>query len=804
MTTDLRYAWRQLAKSPGFTLVAILALALGIGATVAIFSVINSVFLKPLPYREPDRLVRLSSTTEEFSLTRVGFSYTRYLAVQERQEVFTDLAVTVGNGYTVTGRGDPQQVIGSLATANYFPLLGIAPQLGRGFNPEEDQAGGADVTVISHAYWQRQFNGDPTVLGQSLTLDGRPHTIVGVLPPAMSEFPLNQVDVWLPRPKEVPYFVPAQLDNGVFGFNVFARLKPGVSLRQARSTVDAIAAAYRTDFPKHIDAPSKAEVLPLLEDLVGDQRKTYALLFAAIGCVLLIACANVANLLLARFLGRRKEIAVRFALGARRGDVIRQLLVESVLVALAGGLVGVLLAQWSLGALLALGEGLIPRALDIRLDPSALGFALLTALGTGLAMGTLPAFHATGVDVNDALKDATRGSSQANSRLRSSLLVTEIALSLVLLVVAGLLLTSFARLQRVSPGFAPDHLFTATLALPFQKYPDGPRLAAFYRQLHDKLATLPGAKSATIGDRLPLTGNTSPAPIAVSGRPLPPLSERPSANRAIVAPRYFTTLGVPFRAGRDFNERDHATSPQVVIINETLAKRHFPNEDPIGRTLITGMGQRPAEIIGVVADIRSTSLHTPPQPDYFLPALQRPENFTNIVVRTEGDPAAFAATLRAALRGLDPDLPLLDPRPLEDRITQTVADRKLAMFLLAGFAVLALVLACIGVYSVMAYLVTQRTAEIGIRMALGASPESVLSMVLGHGLRLALIGVALGLGVALGVTRLMQQALFEVQPHDPLIYGSVAVALLAVAALACWLPARRATQVDPLVALRAE
>jgi putative ABC transport system permease protein len=802
MTTDLRYAFRQLVKSPGFTLVAILALALGIGANVAIFSVINSVFLRPLPYREPEQVVRLSSTTEEFNLTRVGFSYTRYLMVKERQEVFSDLAVTVGNGYTVTGRGDPQQVTGFLATANYFPLLGITPQLGRGFSAEEDQPGGANVTVISHHYWQRQFNGDPNVLGQSVTLDGRPHTIIGVLPPAMSGFPLNQVDVWLPRPKEVPYFVPAQLENGVFGFNVFGRLKPGVSLEQARRNIEVIAAAYRAAHPKNVDANSKAEVVPLLEDLVGDQRKTYSLLFAAIGCVLLIACANVANLLLARFVGRRKEIAVRFALGARRGTVVRQLLVESLLVALAGGAVGVLFAQWSLGALLALGRDLIPRALEIQLDPAALGFALLTALGTGLAMGILPALQAAGVDVNDALKDATRGSSHANSRLRSGLLVTEIALSLVLLVVAGLLLTSFARLQRVSPGFAPDHLFTANLALPFQKYPEGPKLVTFYRQLHDKLSTLPGAKSATLGDRVPLTGNTSPAPIAVSGRPLKPLGERPSANRAIVAPRYFATLGIPLRAGRDFTERDNATSPHVVIINETLAKQHFPGEDPVGRILITGMGQRPAEIVGVVADIRSTSLNTPPQPDYFLPALQRPENFTNIIVRTEADPAAFTATMRAALRELDPDLPLLDPRPLEDRIAQTVADRKLAMFLLAGFAVLALVLASIGVYSVMAYLVSQRTAEIGIRMALGASPENVLAMVLGQGMRLALIGVAVGIGAALGVTRLMQQALFGVQPHDPLIYGGVTAVLLTVAALACWLPARRATRVDPLVALR--
>jgi predicted permease len=517
--------------------------------------------------------------------------------------------------------------------------------------------------------------------------------------------------------------------------------------------------------------------------------------------VLLIACANVANLLLARFVGRRKEIAVRFALGARRGRVVRQLVVESVLVALIGGAGGLLIAEWSLGAFVALGANFIPRAQEISLDPTALGFAVAVALGTGVAMGLLPAIQAAGVDVHEALKDSTRGSSGSANRLRSGLLVAEISLSLVLLIAAGLLLTSFARLQGVAPGFEPAGVLTAQLAPSPQKY-RGEKLVVFYRQLYEKLSTLPGVKFASVTDRVPLTGNTTPAPVAVAGRPVPPMSERSNANRHLIAPHYFATLGIPIRSGRDFDERDNNVVPHVVIINETFAKKYFLNEDPLGRTLITGMGQLPSQIVGVVADVHATNLNTPPEPDYFLPALQRPENFTNILVRGEGDPAALIAPVRAALREIDPDLPLLQPQPLTTRIAQSVANRKLALVLLASFAGLALLLASIGVYSVMAYVVAQRTTEIGIRMALGASPADVQRMVITQGLRLALIGIGVGVLVALGVTRLMQQALFDVQPHDPLIYGALSLVILIVAALACWLPARRATRVDPLTALR--
>jgi predicted permease len=801
--SHLRYSVRQLVKSPGFTFVAVLGLALGIGANIALFSVVNSVFLRPLAFPEPDRLVRLSSTNEQQNFIRVGFSYPRFLEVEQRQDVFSHLALSAFNAFTLTGKGDPELVTGVHASRAVLPTMGIEPLLGRNFTIDEDRRGGERVVILSHGFWQRRCNGDRAIVGQALTLDGAPYTVIGVLPERATSFPFDQFDVWVPRPAEVPYLVASQLNNGGFFFQVMARLKPGVSLEQAREAMNVITAGYRQSHAGNVDAPTRIEVVPLLEDAVGDQRRSYLMLFAAVGCVLLIACANIANLLLARFAGRRKEIAARFALGASRGDVVRQLVTESMLIAVLGGAFGWLLATWTLRAIVTVGADLIPRALDIGLDPVALGFAVVATLLTGLGIGLLPALQASGVNVQETLKAASRGSTSAGRRLRGGLLIAEVSLSLVLLIAAGLLLTSFARLQSVEPGFQPEGLFTAQLALPAQRY-DPPKLIAFYEALYQRLSSMPGATSAALTDRVPLTGGTTPAPVAVVGRPLPPMSERPQANRHLVSPKYFATLGIPIKAGRDFDERDSSTVPHVVIVNETFARRHFPGEDPIGRTLITGMGQLPSQVVGVVADVRAQNLNTPPAADYFLPALQRPETFTNILVRTNGDPAAMTATVREALRTVDPDLPLLQPAPLTARIAETVADRRLALVMLAGFAALALLLASLGVYSVMAHLVAFRTSEIGIRMALGATPGAVLRMVLGHGRKLTLIGIGIGIGAGVAVSRLLQQVLFEVDPADPWIYLAVSTILLLVSELASFLPARRATRIDPVTALRME
>jgi putative ABC transport system permease protein len=806
MIPDLRFAFRQLIKSPGFSLLAVVALALGIGANTAMFSIINTLFLRPLPFPDPDRLVQLTSSLPERQLDNVPFSWPRFMAVRDRQQVFSDLAVGAFSGFTLSGQGDPELVQGILASANFLSVLGVQPLYGRGFSAEEDRAGGADVVLISHNYWRKRYGGDRNALGRTLVLDGRPRTIIGVLPEAMSRFPFNQTDLWTPRPQEVPFLVPAQVDNGAFTFQVFARLKPGVTLEQARENVKVIAGAYRAEHSRNVDAPSQAVVTPLLESFVGGQRRTFLVLFGAVGCVLLIACANVANLLLARFTGRRKEIAVRFALGASRAGVIRPFLMESLLVAAAGAALGLLLAHWGLAGFLQVGRDFIPRSFEIGIDPAVLAFTAGVALLTGLAMGFVPALQASRPDVNDALKTSSRGSTGdvAASRFRKGLLVGEIALSLVLLVSAGLLLASFARLQQVAPGFRSDGVFVGFLNVPPERYPTGPELAGFYRRVLDRMAALPGVKSAALDDAVPLGGATPQAPVAVVGRELPPLSEQPLAMRHLVSPGLFAALGIPLKAGRDFDDRDRPDTPHTVIINETMARQFFRGENPLGRRFVTGMGQLQSEVVGVVADTHSADLTSPPVAEYFLPVLQRPEGFTTLVLRVEGDPASVTGAVRGALRDVDRGLPLLNPQTMQALIAQTGADRRLVMVLLAIFAGLAVVLAAIGLYGVMAYLVGQRTGEIGIRVALGAGPGEVQRMVVLEGLRLALAGILIGALAALGLTRLLQSFLFDVRPSDPGIYAGISALLCLVAFFACWFPARRAARIDPLVALRAE
>ncbi|HEV8336647.1 MAG TPA: ABC transporter permease [Candidatus Polarisedimenticolia bacterium] len=806
MISDLRYALRQLIKSPGSSLIAVLALALGIGANSAMFSIINSLFLRPLPYANPERLVQLRSSLPERQLNDVPFSWPRFLVVRDHQQVFSDLAVAAFNGFTLSGRDAPELVQGVMASANYLAVLGVRPLYGRYFSAEEDRAGGADVVLISYNFWQKRFLGSQAALGQPLTLDGRPHTIIGILPPALSRFPFNQTDLWAPRPVEVPFLVPAQIDNGAFTFQVIGRLKPGVTLKQARENVSLLAGSYRAKYPKNVDAPAQAAVDPLLESLVGNQRRTFVVLFGAVGCVLLIACANVVNLLLARFTGRSKEVAVRLALGASRSCVIRPFLLESLLVAVIGAALGLLFAQWSLQGFLQAGRDFIPRSLEVGIDPAVLAFTAGLALLTGLAMGIVPALRAASHDVNDALKASPRGSTRgvAESRFRLGLLIGEIALSLVLLVSASLLLTSFARLQGVAPGFQPAGLFVGFLNVPPSRYETKPELASFYHRVLERMAQLPGVRSVALNDALPLSGANTQAPIAVAGRDLPPLSERPLALRHLVSPRMFATLGIRLLAGRDFEDRDSPEAPHVVILNETMARQFFGRESPIGQKLVTGMGQIQSEVVGVVADNHSNDLTSPPVAEYFLPILQRPENFASLVLRVEGDPAAVASAARAALKEVDAGLPLLDPQTMTALIAQTSADRRLVMVLLTIFAGLAVVLASIGLYGVMAYMVGQRTGEFGIRMALGAGPGAMQRMVVMQGLKLAAAGILLGAIAALGLTRLLQSFLFDVQPFDPRIYAGISLLIGLVAVCACWIPARRAARIDPLVALRAE
>jgi putative ABC transport system permease protein len=800
----LAFAFRSLVKSPVFSLVAVLALALGIGANSAIFSMIEAIFLRPLPYANPGEIVQLQSLLPDRGLAQAPVSWPRMLAVRERQHVFSDMAVSTPNAFVVTGAGDPEQVQGLAVSQNFFPLLGVQPLLGRNFLPEEDQPGGASVVVLSYGYWQKHFAGRKDVVGQSLTIDGKPSSVVGVMPQRATAFPLNQLALFTTHPYESPFIVQKQIDDGGLFYNVLARLKPGVSIEEAQSAMDVIAASYQQTRPANVDATSKLDVGFLQANLVGNQRQTYAMLFIAVAAVLLIACANVANLLLARFSRRRKEVGIRFALGARRSRVIAQFLAESLLLAVGGGVIGLLFAAAVLPLLAHVGHDFVPRAEEISLDPAIVAFTLGVSVVCGLAMGLVPAMHASMNAANDALKDSSRESTSGpkHNRFRSALLVAEIAVAFVLLVATGLMISTVVRIQNVEPGFRTDGIFVAFALVPPAQYPARTEATAnFYRRLYHRLEEIPGQKGVALSDNPPLSGNDAQSPYAVVGRPLPPPSERPLALRHLISPNRFAVLGIPLEAGRDFDEHDTPASPEVIIINEAMAKQLFANENPLGQKLVTGMLGRTAEIVGVVADAHTQNLTKPPVPEMYYPLFQRPENFTGILVRTSGDPAALTASVRAALHDVDPGIPLIAPGTMQGFVKQSMADRGLTMTLLIVFAGLALSLASLGVYSVMAYSVTQRSAEIGIRMALGARRADVQKMVIGQGLRLAAIGLAIGAAVALAMTHLMAALLFEVRAAEPGVYLAIAALLIAVAVLASWIPSRRAAGLDPSRAL---
>ncbi len=794
--TDMRYATRQLVKAPGFTIVAVVTLALGIGATSAIFSVVNGVVLRPLPYPEPEGLIRVIETVPQYG--RFAVAPANFLDWRQQNTVFERMAAYAAGTDTFIGNEGPERLPMTSVSWDLFELLGVAPALGRGFRQEEDAPQQNNTIVISHGMWQRRFGGDPGVLGRSVALSGTPVTVVGVMP-ADFYFPSRDSEFWRPIA-----FDPGKATRGGHFIGVIARLKPGVSTQQAAAEMKTIAERLAQQYPAS-NANESAEAIPLHELIVGPIRPMLMTLLGAVAVVVLIACANVANLLLVRASVREKEIAIRAAMGAGRRRLVMQMLSESLVLALAGGSLGLLLAYLAIGPIQTLSAGSIPRVADVTLDRNVLAFAFLVSVGTGILFGLAPAWQASRASVGAVLKEGGRSSSGSGGRwVRSALLVAEVALSIVLLIGASLLLRSFARITSVDPGFNPENVLAFRVALPAVAYPQPHQQIAFYDRLLEKLGATSGVESAGMVQTLPIRGDYVLA-VSIQGRPPAKSGEEPSANHRVVSPGYFKALGIPLLKGRSFTGRDAEKSPMVAVVDQAFVSRHFPTEDPIGRGIDIGNGTDGFyEIVGVVGDVHYGGLETAATPTMYVPFTQDPFSSMWLMVRTKGEPLQMSGAARQAVREIDASLPAFSMTPLETVISESVAQRRFSMLLLGLFALVALFLAAVGLYGVVAYTVSQRTQEIGLRMAIGAQPADVLRMVVGGGMKLAIIGVAIGIVAALSLATLVASMLFGVTPFDPASYAATAAILLAVAALACYIPARRAMGVDPLTALRQE
>ncbi len=811
---DIRYGFRILLKKPGFTATIVLALGLGIGANTAIFSVVNAVLLRPLPFKNSERLVALRQTTTQRKDDLDFASYPNFTDWRTQNKVFEQLAVFRNVNRTLTGADQPVRLQSAIVSANIFQLLGATPSLGRAFLPEEDMPGASSYAVIlSHGLWQRRFGSDPKVLGRNLTLSGKSYTVVGVMPEGF-QFPVQAepTELWitvaLDAETPVDGGAPNTAQRGVGIYQVIGRLKPNVTLEQAQAEMDSIARNLEAQYPD-TNTHQGVKIIPQLELLVGKIRTALLVLFGAVGFVLLISCANVANLLLARATTRHKEIAIRAALGASRWRVVRQLLTESVLLGLAGGALGLLLAMWGTDLLVALSPKGLPRLSEIGLDGRVLAFTMFVSLLTGAIFGLAPALHASKLDLTESLKEGGRSGTAGarGNRVRSLLIVTEVALALMLLVGAGLLARSFLRLQGASPGFNAEHVLALNISVPFAKYSE-PQQAVFYRQLLSRIETLPGVDAAGIVYPLPLSGDQIEVTFEVDGRPMA-RGERPSTEYRATSPDYFRAMSIPLLKGRGFNARDDVKSPGVIIINETLARQIFPGEDPIGKRIRPGIsvGNDEAvmrEIVGVVGDVKHQSLSSEAGAEVYVPHAQVPFSGMTLVARTGIDPQSLAATMRNEVSKLDKDIPVYNIRTLDDYLAASVAQPRFNTLLLGIFAGVALLLTMIGLYGVISYSVTERTHEIGIRVALGAQTSDVLKLVVKQGMALALIGVGVGLAAALALTRVLASLLYGVSATDPITFTGVSLLLVAVALFACLIPARRATKVDPMIALRHE
>jgi len=793
----------MLLKNPGFTFIAVLTLALGIGANTAIFSAINGVLLSALPYPQPEQLAMVWCDNRRQGIPDDITSYPNFVDWRDRNKTFQGMSGMTSDTYNLTGVGEPEEISAATVSINFFQLIGVNPIHGRVFTAEEEQPGRDKVVVISHSLWQRRFGGDPGILNKTISLSDQPYVVVGIMPPGF-QFP-EKTEMWGPLAPDEGM----RSDKARFGFflPVVGRLKPGVTRAQAQADLDVVASQIEKQFPDM--AGYGVNVVPVYENTVGPIRRALIILFVAVLFVLLIACANVANLLLARATVRQREVAVRAALGAGRWRIVRQLLTESMLLAILGGALGAVLAWWSLRLLVDLSPANFPRLENIRLDGRVLWFTLALSLLTGMIFGLAPALQTSHLKLNEALKEGARtgaGGLRAQ-RIRGVFIVAEVALTLALLVGAGLLVRSFWRLQNISPGFRTDHLLTLRVTLWGSKYRQGAEAVSFYDRLQERLAAIPGVESASAASDIMLRKLATSAGFTIENRPQDPSELALELPFDRVQPNYFQTMGIQLLRGRAFTAQDTRDNRRVTIVNETFVKRYFPNDDPIDKRFTfggVGPNTRWFHIVGVVRDSKRQGLDQPVRIESWMPLAQMPSGSMDVVLRTKGDPLALSKSVREAVWSLDRDLPIPSIQTMEQILSERVAQRRLNMILLGLFALVALILAAVGIYGVMNYAVTQRTNEIGIRMALGAQTGEVLRLIVRQGMTLVLEGVVIGLAAAFALTRLMATLLFNVSATDPITFVAIAALLIGVALVACWIPARRATTVDPMVALRYE
>ena len=805
---DIRYGIRLCLRTPGFTMIAVLALALGIGANTAIFTIVNAVLLEPLPFRDPARLVVMWETNARRPGRVNVLGPANFLRWRERSTAFERTAPFYDYHVNLTGSGAPEEIVGMDVTPDFFPTLGVTPALGRAFTEDEGAEGHDAVAVLSHGLWLRRFAGDPAVVGRTIQINARSVTVVGVMPPEIGLFLRNSTLAGKPAEFWMPFaFTEAHRTPRGRYMSAIARLRQGVELSEAQAQMDTIAAGLAREFPQ-FDTGWGAKLVPLHRELSGDLRPALLVLTGAVGFVLLIACANVANLLLARGATRQREIAIRTALGAGRRRVIRQLLTESVVLCVAGGGLGLLLAQWGLDLLLAITPVSLAELGPVHLSYPVLGFTAGVSLATAVICGFAPAFEGSRGNVQEALKDGARqiGASVRHRRIRQALVVGEIALAVVLLVGAGLMIRSFGTLRGVNPGFDAHNVLTARVTVPTRRYPDEARRIDFFSTLVARLSAIPGVESAGAVSYLPLAGSGAATGFTIVGQPAPLAGQEPTTDVSVCDNGYFRALKVPLLRGRTFSERELREKSNVVVINDALAKRYFANQDPIGKSLVIAMTlpNVPTEIVGIVGNTRFADFTTEARPTTYWPHPQLAYSAMTLTLRTTTDPAAFAPLVERAVRAMDKDQPVADLRTMDQWVARTLSQAKFSSMLLTTFAGLALALAAIGIYGVMSYSVSQRTPEIGIRLALGAEASDILGMIVGNAVRLAAIGLAIGVVLSLALSRTLTSLLDETAATDPVTFAAVIGVLGGVAIAASYFPARRASRIPPVEALRAQ